>query len=687
MLLATGEQFEHQDGDRYAAMGKSMYVAIAVAVWSLLANSAPCAAPNPSSGQTDSWEYYGHDPGGTRYSPLVQINRDNVANLKVAWIYHTGDVSNGDRYKRKSGFENTPIVVDGTMYITSPFNRVIALDPETGAERWKFDPHIELNEGYYADGLINRGVSTWLDPTRPPGDPCHRRIFVATIDARLIALDAANGHVCEDFGQYGQIDLKRGVKNIERSQYYGEYEETSPPAIIDDLVVVGSAIGDNRAADEPLGTVRAFDVRTGALKWSWNPIPQSPDDPAWREWREQDVKATGAANVWAPISTDAQNDLIFLPVSSASPDYYGGNRLGSDLYADSIVALQAKTGRLAWYFQTTHHDLWDYDNPAQPMLCTIRRHSRNIPAVVQATKRGSLFIFNRITGEPVFPIVEKSVPQSNVPGEQTAPTQPFPVLPPPLARQSLTADDAFGVTWFDNHNCRTRMAKLRAEGIFTPPSLNGSLVVPGNAGGMNWSGVAYDPVRQLLVTNLNNMASDVHLIPRAEMENAMNASRGFDLEFAPQQGTPYGMSRVFMRSSYIGLLCTPPPWGILTAVDLSSGQIRWSVPLGNAGALIRSLTHIPFPDPHWGLPNLGGAIITGGGLVFIAAGFGDPHLRAFDIDTGKLLWTGELPAAGNATPMTYRISSAGKQYVVIAAGGHSKFDAPRSDALVAFALP
>jgi len=630
------------------------------------------------------WPYYGNDQGGQRYSPLDQINRGNVSNLKIAWVYHTGDVSSGDLGPSKTGFENTPIVIDGTMYISTPFCRVIALDPETGVEKWSYDPQIRKDKPY-SEGLINRGVSSWLDRDRKAGDPCRRRIYIGTIDARLIALDAATGKLCSDFGDGGTVNLKNGIKNIERIGYYGEYEETSPPAIVDDMVIVGSAIGDNRAVDEPLGAVRAFDARTGVLRWSWNPIPQGPDDPAWKDWKPQDAVRTGAANTWAPISVDPENELVFLPVASASPDYFGGVRRGPDVYSDSLVVLHAKSGKLAWSFQTTHHDLWDYDNPSQPLLCTIRRNGTEIPAVVQGTKRGQLFVFNRLTGEPVFPIVERPVPQSDVPDEETSPTQPFPTLPPPLVPQTLTADQAWGVTWFDRRQCRRRMEALRSEGIFTPPSVGGALIIPGNTGGMNWSGAAYDPRRQLIVTNLNNLVADVHLIPRPEFAQQQSNSRGFDLEFSPQLGAPYGMSRTFMRSSFPGLPCNPPPWGMLAAVDLASGQVRWSVPLGDSGAVVRSVTHLPFPDFHWGAPSLGGEIITSGGLVFIAGALGDPHFRAFDIETGDMLWAGDLPAAGNATPMTYSIN--GRQYVVIAAGGHAKFNSRRSDCLVAFALP
>lgn len=437
----------------------------------------------PAGGPVAEWPYYGGNPGGMRYSPLTQISRENVRELKIAWVFHTGDVSDGSHHRRKSEFECTPILVDGTLYLSTAFNRVLALDPETDRERWSYDPKIDLHANY-SEGLMNRGVSTWLDQQAGPDVPCRRRIFIATIDARLIALDAATGKPCTDFGQHGQVDLTQGIKNIIRR---GEYEETSPPAVIDDLVIVGSAIADNDRVEVPSGVVRAFGARTGALRWSWNPIPQDPNDPARKTW-ENGADITGAANAWAPISVDPARDLIFVPTGSASPDYYGGERKGNDEWADSVVALRGKTGESVWGFQLVHHDLWDYDTAAQPLLTTLRRNDREVPVVVQGNKTGSLFVLDAATGAPVFPVEERPVPQTNVRGEQTSPTQPFPVAPPPLTPQRLSASDAWGLTPWDRDACRDRIKKLRSEGVFTPPSVAGSIAFPGNLGGMNWSG-------------------------------------------------------------------------------------------------------------------------------------------------------------------------------------------------------
>ena len=632
-----------------------------------------CAATiSLSSAQSSSdteWPTYGNDPGGMRYSPLSQINRDNVSTLKVAWTFHTGDISDGHGDSRRSGFETTPILVDGALYLTTPFNRIIALDPESGKQRWAYDPQIDRTLDY-GDGLINRGVATWLDSSRSPSQPCHRRIYEATQDARLVSIDAATGKSCTDFGNFGQVNL-RDVPGYRA----GWYHMTSPPAIIDDLVIVGSAIDDNQRVAMPAGVVRAFDTRTGALRWSWDPIPTTasakPDS-------KSAPPATGAANAWSVMAVDQQRDFIFIPTGSASPDYYGGLRPGDNKWANSVVALRAKTGELVWGFQLVHHDLWDYDSASPPLLTTLRHDGKDIPVVIQGNKTGFLYVLNRDTGKPVFPVEERRVPASDIPGEVASPTQPFPLAPPPLTPQKISPDDTWGPTPQDRETCRNWIRSMRNEGIFTPPSLQGTIAVPGNLGGMTWSGYAFDPQHALLVVNTNSLIAKVKLIPTTDFAHTDRAEDG---DYAPQAGAPYALFRRFLQSPS-DMPCNAPPWGMLTAVDMTEGKIRWQVPLGS----MQDFGGKQPPTPP-GSISLGGPIVTAGGLAFIAGTF-DPFLRAFDIETGKELWKAQLPASGNATPMTYRLASNGKQYVVIAAGGHPKItEESLSDTLVAFTLP
>jgi quinoprotein glucose dehydrogenase len=614
---------------------------------------------------TGDWASYGGDPGGSRYSPLQQISASNVAKLQQVWEYHTGDVSDGSGDRPKSEFEATPIVVADTMYLSTPFNRVIALDPETGKQKWAFDPKIDLHKRY-SEGLVNRGVTFWSDQSRPQTEACHQRVFLASIDARLFALDAATGQPCADFGTQGEVDLKQGIANITRP---GEYEETSAPAVAGDLIILGSSIADNDRVDSPSGVVRAFDARTGQLRWSWKPI-------------EDSLAPTGAGNVWSTISVDAKRGLVFLPTGSASPDYHGFKRPGDNKWANSVVALSAKTGEFVWGFQLVHHDMWDYDTASQPVLAELRKQNSEIPVVIAGNKTGNLFVLNRETGVPVFGVEERPVPKSDATDEVASPTQPFPLAPPSLVPQTLTADDAWGINPQEREACRDRMQKLRSEGVFTPPSVQGTIAFPGNLGGMNWSSGAFDQKRQIFVTNVNNLPMEVHLIPRDRYLPIEKAAQQGMLraELSPQHGTPFGMSRDVIHSP-LGLPCNPPPWGELVAVDLVNGTIKWRTPLGTTADMTRNAAALVH-----GTPNLGGPIVTAGGITFVASAM-DDYLRAFDTDSGKELWSGRLPAGGQAMPMTYLAGKSRKQFVVIAAGGHGKLGTKLGDSLVAYALP
>jgi quinoprotein glucose dehydrogenase len=630
--------------------------------------------------QPGDWTAYGRTPLGDRHSPLNEIRRDNVSRLQVAWRYSTGEARRPETERTQVSFEATPLVHRGTMFLSTPFGRIIALDAATGAERWVRDLKVDASLRF--GDFTSRGVSLWRDSDADPAAPCALRVVAATIDSRLTALDAETGEPCAQFGAAGTVDLLTGLRNPPRNRT--EYEQTSPPAVINDLIVVGSAVADNGRTDAASGEVRGFDARTGALRWAWHPVPQDSTDPGWKTWIGPTAHRTGAANAWSVIAADPERDLVFVPTSSPSVDYYGGERKGANLYANSIVALRASTGRIVWHFQTVHHDLWDYDNASPPALITIQRDGGGVPAVIQATKTGQLFVLHRETGVPLFRVEERAVPVSDVPGEEASPTQPFNAELPPLSPQRWAAEDAWGPTPATLQACRQRLAGLRNEGVFTPPSERGTLVVPSNVGGAHWGGVSYDPSRELVIVPTNRIAAVITLLPQAQAESLRRLDSGGErigLEYTTMRGTPYTLKRETLFAEG-GVPCTPPPFGALVAVNLRTRQIQWSVPLGTAEGLDRFGLAIP-PETR-GMINLGGPVTTAGGLTFIAATT-DAWFRAFDTATGEEVWKSKLPAGGKATPMTY-LGADGRQYVVISAGGGSGIFG-RGDEVIAYAIP
>ena len=607
-----------------------------------------------SAVSAQEWRFYGGDAGGARFSTLQQINRTNVRGLKRAWTYHTGEVDRGgnetDRHQ-VAPFESTPLVIDGVLYFSTPSNRVIALAAESGKEIWQFDP--QAAHGRKREFFQHRGVAFWQSKN---GDD--RRILFGTFDGRLIALDAKTGKPSRDFGKGGTVNLRAGVAD---NFPEAEYSVTSPPAIYQDLVITGAAVPEYPSRG-PSGVVRAFYVRSGKLAWTFHTIPQ-PGEAGHETWEEDAWQNRTGANVWSIMSVDAQRGLIFLPIGSASYDFYGADRKGMDLFANSLVALDAATGKLRWYFQMVHHDIWDYDMPAQPVLIIVRRDGRKIPAVAQVTKMGFVFIFDRLTGKPLFPVEERRVPESDVPGEEAWPTQPFPLKPPPLVRHSLSEEDLSEVTRDSRQYCAELFHSLKTHGMYTPYGVEQTLVLPGTLGGGNWSGASFDEASGYLFVNTNELGAVGAMLPQADgapEKYRRGSKEGEYARFWDQNQWP----------------CQKPPWGTLNAMDVNKGEIVWKVPLGSMDGL----------KERTGTPSLGGSIVTAGGLVFIGATT-DSRFRAFDVKTGEELWATELEASAHATPITYMGKKSGKQFVVIAAGGGGYFRGKVSDTLAAFALP
>jgi quinoprotein glucose dehydrogenase len=607
-------------------------------------------------GVVDGWPVWGHGASGQRYSANTQITPANVKDLKVAWTYRTGDLSKPGE-KATLAFEATPILANNTLYLCSPRNRIAALDPTTGKQKWMRDLKPDTDG---ATVITCRGVSYWKDSQAAAGAVCSQRIFAATIDGKMWALDANTGKPCDGFGTGGRVDLHDNLGHVEKPGLYGV---SSAPTVVGDKVITGSKIIDFHNVDMPGGVVRALDARTGAVVWAFTAAPPSlpPGDGK--------TYPRSAPNVWAPMSVDVTRKLIFLPTGTPQVDAVIGKD-DWDYYGSSVVALNTETGQPVWHYQFVHKDIWDYDTPAQPLLFDYKApDGTTIPALAQATKMGYIFVLNRETGKPIFPVVETPVSTSGL-QKGLSPTQPIPTLPEhQVTIKKMTDKDMFGFALIDKWDCQARFNKLKNDGIFTPFYAQSSVDYPVSVGGMDWGGLAFDPKRNMLVVNSNSVLGAHHLGKHTDGSG-----------YSPLIGTPYRQVYDNMMSMF-GAPCNAPPWGKLAGIDMTSGKKVWEVPLGT--------TRDEAPWPLWfplGVPNQGGAITTASGLTFIAATT-DRYFRAFSTETGKELWRVSLPAAGQSLPMTYRLDANGKQYVVLAAGGHSALNNKQGDYVVAYALP
>jgi quinoprotein glucose dehydrogenase len=610
-----------------------------------------------------------------KYSPLTQIDKTNVAGLELAWEYHTGEVPPEGVANALYAFEDQPSLIEGNLVVCSISRRIIALDPATGEERWTFDPKTPPQEG----GSIYqkcRGISHWIDALAAEGAICKSRIFLGTTDYRLVAIDAGTGKPCPHFGAGGVVSMKPSMPLL----FSAELVAGSNPAVVNDVVVVSSSVADNQRVNAPSGRVLAFDARNGEQLWQFDPVPRDPADPAAKTWSRGSGEGFGGGNVWSSMAVDEELDLVYLPTTSSSSDFYGGDRVGDNLYTTSVVALAGATGKVAWHYQLVHHNVFDYDIPSHPLLIDYPLDGRLVPALVQNTKMGLIFVFDRRTGEPLIPIEERPVPQrGKVSGEVLSPTQPFPVGMPALVKQGFSPDDASGFTPIDEWLCRREVEKYNYGPMYTPPSEKGTIFSPSSGGGPNWGGGAYDPDSHIMVVPSNRVPTVLTLVPVAEAEVATDDQviEGGGAMTFPVKESPY-VVKVAPLMSPLGAPCSEPPWAGLTAVDIVKRQILWDVPLGDIGKMLS----LPF-SVEYGTPGAGGALVTAGGLVFIGYTL-DDQLRAFDLHSGEVLWQTDLPAAGTSVPVTYEI--AGEQYLFVAAGGHSMYGSTLGDSVVAYKL-
>jgi quinoprotein glucose dehydrogenase len=628
------------------------------------------------------WNSYGRSAHGDRYSPLAQITPQNANKLVPAWTFRTGDLP-GPNDPGETTAENTPLKVNGMLYVCTPHSKVIALDPDTGKEIWRFDPKLSTQNAanfkgwahmtcrgvsYHDDGAYASEQSPTGTASAPVASACPRRIFLPTADTRLIALNADTGKMCEDFGDKGQVDLRANIGGFTAGGYYS----TSPPAVTKDLVVIGGHVTDNVSTDEPSGVIRAFDVHTGKLVWNWD--SGNPDDTT--PIAEGKTYTRNSPNMWSMFAVDEKLGMLYLPMGNQTPDQFGGARTPeSELHAAGLTALDIGTGKVRWHFQFTHHDLWDMDVGSQPTLVHLKTDDGVKPAVIVPTKQGSLYVLDRRDGTPIVPIREIPTPQGAVKGDHTSPTQArsdLNLLGPELTEQAM-----WGATPFDQMLCRIQFRELRYEGQYTPPSEQGSLIYPGNVGVFNWGSVSVDPVRQLLFTSPNYMAFVSKMVPREQVaEGSKRESETSGVQ--PNTGAPYAVTmHPFM--SPLGVPCQAPAWGYVAAIDLFTNKVVWKHKNGTT----RDSTPVPIGLPV-GVPSMGGSIVTAGGVGFLS-GTLDQYLRAYDVNNGKELWSARLPAGGQATPMTYT-GKDGKQYVLVTAGGHGSLGTKMGDYIIAYKL-